>query len=501
MGYFPFYIDIENKLCIVVGGGKTALRKIKKLIPFNPEIRVISPEICKDILNIKNISIINRKFDDDDIENAFMVVSATDNRELNSHIFEICNKKNILVNTVDDIEKCGFIFPALVKKNDVTIGISTSGSSPIYAKFIKNIIEDELDEHYNAIFEVLKKYRKTVKDNFSTEEKRKEVLNAILDFCLIDEKIPDDEDINSMIERIKENMKSRDFKKIKKIRIGTRKSRLALVQTNMVVRELKRSYPDIETEIITVSTKGDRIIDRPLTEIGGKGIFISEIENMLLKNEIDIAVHSAKDLPLQLAENLIISGVLERGDYRDAVVVMKDHCFENKENIIIGTGSLRRRLNLKRHYNNISFKEIRGNVDTRLKKLENNEYDALILACAGLERLDFMKSEKYDICPFDYDEFLPSPCQGIIAVESRKNDDFSDLIKNISDKKSFIQFETERYILELLNADCTTSIGAYSELFEDKIKVVVSKDFKNIISGTANINDRFNLVKELINKL
>lgn len=285
-----------------------------------------------------------------------------------------------------------------------------------------------------------------------------------------------------------------------KIKIGTRKSRLAVAQTNMFIETLISSFPDAEPEIVYISTKGDKIIDKPLSQIGGKGIFVSEIESALQCGIIDIAVHSAKDLPAVLGENLEISGVLPRGNYQDAIVMKKSTQISNSQDFIIGTGSLRRRLNIRKLYNKVSFKDIRGNVDTRLLKLENGEYDAVILAAAGLERLG-IETEKYNIVSFDYKDFLPAPCQGIIALESRKNDFITPMIKKINDIETYICFETERCVIKTLNADCSMPVGAYSEICNGKITLTVSKDIDKILSGTNDIFRRFELAKELVLKL
>lgn len=200
MGYFPFYIDIENKNCVVVGGGIVALRKIEKLLPFNPVITVIAPEICDEIKKLTEIKIYRRNFIDDDIENAFMVISATDNKELNIHIFELCKAKNIFINTVDDKEKCGFLFPALVKKNNVTLGISTSGKSPLYARFLREMIEKSLDDNCDETIEILSKYRLLVKSNIKSEQSRKTAFERILKICLNDRKNVSEEQILRIIE-------------------------------------------------------------------------------------------------------------------------------------------------------------------------------------------------------------------------------------------------------------------------------------------------------------
>ena len=203
MGYFPFFMDISGKRCIIIGGGTVALRKIEKLLPFGPEITVIAPEIRSEISELSGVKTVRRCFEERDLEGVFMAVSASDSEELNARIFELCRAKNILVNTVDDRDKCGFIFPALVHKNDVTVGISTSGTSPLYARFLREQIESLLDEHYLSIGELLSRYRPIIRHDFETESARKKAAEALLEMCLIDGQIPSDAEINAMLEEMK----------------------------------------------------------------------------------------------------------------------------------------------------------------------------------------------------------------------------------------------------------------------------------------------------------
>ncbi|MGN0502119.1 MAG: hydroxymethylbilane synthase [Ruminococcus sp.] len=286
-----------------------------------------------------------------------------------------------------------------------------------------------------------------------------------------------------------------------KIKIGTRKSKLALAQTQMVADRISESFPETEIQIINISTTGDKILNKPLAAIGGKGVFVSEIENALINGDIDIAVHSAKDLPLCLANGLEISGVLKRGNYRDVLVTKSGVSLDNQSDFVVGTGSLRRRLNFKKLYPNATFKDIRGNVDTRLNKLENGEYDGIILAAAGLERLGFDSDKRFSLTYFDYKDFLPAPCQGIIAVESRKNDFVTPLIKDINDINTFYSFETERYILKLLNADCGMPLGVYSFVSGNEITISISDNEESSVVGADTIPNRFRLAKELVSKL
>lgn len=281
------------------------------------------------------------------------------------------------------------------------------------------------------------------------------------------------------------------------IKIGTRKSKLALAQTNMVVNEIKKYFPSINIEVVHFTTKGDKVLNKPLINIGGKGVFVTEIEDALLNKEIDLAVHSAKDLPLKLQDNLTISAVLKRGNCRDTLVTVKGNVIDFSREIIIGTGSNRRKLAFKNLYPNAAFKDIRGNVDTRLNKLYNGEYDGIILAMAGIERLDLLSDSRFTFTPFDYKEFVPAPCQGIIAIESRNND-LTEILSKINHKDTYYSFQTERHILNILNADCGMPLGAYSFVENNKINVVYTSDSKEIITKSDLIENRFNLAESVV---
>lgn len=184
MAYFPFFVDIKNKNCLVVGGGKVALRKIEKLVPFGPIIKVVSPEVCNEISNMKDLTIEFRKFNDGDIDGADFVISATDDKQLNCHIYDLCSKKSILVNTVDDKENCSFIFPALVNKDNITAAVSTGGKSPLTASYIRKRIESIIDSNLSETVEVLGAIRDDIKCEIKTEEQRKQFYQWVLDKSL-----------------------------------------------------------------------------------------------------------------------------------------------------------------------------------------------------------------------------------------------------------------------------------------------------------------------------
>lgn len=191
MGYFPFFVDVENQNCLVVGGGVVALRKIEKLLPFNPNITVVSPKVHKEILSIENINIIKRKFDFNDLKEKSFVITATDDKVLNKEIYNSCKENNIPVNTVDDKDNCSFIFPALARNNGVTVAISTSGKSPLYAKCLRKKIENLIQDS-ESIVDNLSKYRAKIKNEISLEENRKVAFEKLLEYSLSNESITDD---------------------------------------------------------------------------------------------------------------------------------------------------------------------------------------------------------------------------------------------------------------------------------------------------------------------
>lgn len=282
-----------------------------------------------------------------------------------------------------------------------------------------------------------------------------------------------------------------------KIKIGTRKSKLALAQTEMVISRLHSVFPEIETEIINITTRGDRITDRALTEIGGKGVFIAEIERALIDGEIDLAVHSAKDLPVQLAGGTGISAVLERGNPRDVLITRVEDEFDEDESFTVGTGSLRRRSALSQIYPNVKFADIRGNIDTRLRKLKSGEYDAIVLASAGIERLGLNSDPCLKFCEFTEYASVPAPCQGIIAVQSR-NGELLEILTKINHDSTYQCFETEREVIKLMNADCTVPVGAYSYIEGSEIRLTVAKGPIGNIIDAAPSPERFLLAERLV---
>ncbi len=256
----------------------------------------------------------------------------------------------------------------------------------------------------------------------------------------------------------------------RKMVIGTRGSMLARIQADTVKQELLSRIPDLSVEIRIYTTKGDRILDSPLSRIGDKGLFIRELEEALIAGDISIAVHSMKDLPTELPPGLHIGAVLKRGEVRDAFISRDGRRLNTfGESDTIATSSLRRKAQLLSRNQGVSVIDIRGNVDTRLTKLESGYCDAIILAGAGLVRCGF---EERITELLDPKVFIPAACQGIIGIESRRDDrDTSSVLRIINHEPTMLQAEAERRFLHVLEGGCQIPIGCRTVLEKEYFKI------------------------------
>ncbi|QKQ76885.1 hydroxymethylbilane synthase [Nostoc sp. TCL240-02] len=288
------------------------------------------------------------------------------------------------------------------------------------------------------------------------------------------------------------------------IRIGSRKSQLALVQTYWVQEQLQKSFPDITFEVHTMSTQGDKILDVALAKIGDKGLFTKELEVGMLNQEIDFAVHSLKDLPTNLPEGLTLAAITERENPADALVVHEKHKDKQidtlPEGAVIGTSSLRRLAQLRHHFPHFTFKDVRGNLITRLAKLDAGEYDALILAAAGLERLE-MSDRVHQIIPKEIS--LHAVGQGALGIECRADDsELLTLLKAIEHPATRDRCLAERSFLCSLEGGCQVPIGVNTEVSGENLTltgIVASVDGQKIVKDTVTgiANNAEALGKEL----
>ena len=254
------------------------------------------------------------------------------------------------------------------------------------------------------------------------------------------------------------------------LKIGTRQSLLALWQSNHIAACLRKQYPECEVVLKKIVTKGDRILDVPLAQIGGKGLFTKEIEEDLLSGEVDLAVHSLKDMPTVLPEGLCLTAITERANVGDAFVSNDYACFEELPlGAVVGTSSLRRKAQLLAARPDLTIRDLRGNVDTRLRKLDEGLYDAVILAAAGLERLGHGDRIKA-IIPSDV--CLPAVGQGALAIECRTDDaEVRQMLDFLNDQPTVYATAAERAFLGLLEGGCQVPIGVHADVDGEQIKI------------------------------
>ena len=291
----------------------------------------------------------------------------------------------------------------------------------------------------------------------------------------------------------------------KLVKIGTRASLLAMAQSNWVKESIEKQYSDVTVELVKIVTKGDKILDVPLAKVGGKGLFVKEIEEALLRKEVDIAVHSMKDVPSELPDELHLGIITKREDPRDAFVA--NHYLSVKDlhkGAKIGTSSLRRKSQLAALKHDFVIEDLRGNLDTRLRKLDEGMYDAIILAAAGLKRLGLSDRITSYFAP---NIMLPAVGQGAVGIELRRED--NELLKGLSfldDRDTSIAVTAERGFLKRLEGGCQVPIGAFAEIEKGRVtltglvaEVDGSKVIKESVSG--NMTDAESLGRNLAEEI
>lgn len=267
-----------------------------------------------------------------------------------------------------------------------------------------------------------------------------------------------------------------------KITVGSRESKLAVIQSNIVIDSLRQSHPEIDVELLTMKTTGDKILDKTLDKIGGKGLFVKELDKALVDGRADLTVHSLKDMPMQVSEELPLVAFSKREDPRDVLVlpIGKDKLDKSKP---IGSSSKRRQLHLKKLYPDMEVKPIRGNLQTRLKKLDEGEFSAIVLAYAGLKRLGLEDRVSRVFSP---SEMVPATCQGILAVQARKDFDES-LLRDFNDEETKTIAMAERSFVTKLDGGCSSPVAAFAEIQDENITLTgfYVDEFENQLTKTV----------------
>jgi len=292
-----------------------------------------------------------------------------------------------------------------------------------------------------------------------------------------------------------------------KLIIATRGSKLALWQSNFIKQRLEEEYPNLTVELKIFKTKGDKILDTPLALIGGKGLFTKELEDAMLRGEAHISVNSLKDMPFEIPEGLKLSVVTKREDVRDALLSEKYPDIQSlPQGAKIGTTSLRRSMQLLALRPDLEIAQLRGNVDSRIAKLKDGQFDAIILASAGINRLGLNDEVKY-IYNIQVSEMIPSMGQGALGIETTEDAEVIDLIQFLNDKTAFVETTIERDFVRNLNGSCTVPIGINSTLLDNNTiitkAIVGTPDGKKLLKEDfVSTKDKFQVIgSELAKKM
>lgn len=259
---------------------------------------------------------------------------------------------------------------------------------------------------------------------------------------------------------------------MEKLIIATRGSQLALWQSNHIKAVLEEQNPGLSVELNVIVTTGDKIIDRPLAAIGGKGLFLKELEEAMLRGEAHIAVHSLKDVPTVMPEGLLLAAITEREDVRDALLSQNYPDTDSlPKKAVVGTSSLRRRMQIERLRPDLIIKDLRGNVDTRIRKLKEGEFDAIILAAAGINRLGLLDEVEY-VYPISLLEMIPSMGQGALGIEAINDEEVLKIVAKLEDEYSRVETTIERDFVDTLEGGCHVPIGVNATVLENNDVIV-----------------------------
>ncbi|HVA38352.1 MAG TPA: hydroxymethylbilane synthase [Candidatus Dormibacteraeota bacterium] len=425
--YFPVALDLHGRLVVVVGGGHVAQRKVAHLLDAGALVRVIAPALAPQVAAWAAERLIEhqeRPFAAGDLAGAWLAFAATDDPSVNRAVAREAQERGIFANLASDPELGSFATSAVHRAGHLTIAVNTDGLAPAFAARVRDEIAERFGEDYAAALE------QSARERRSLLGKREGPLVA-----------------------------------------ATRGSALAMTQTRWVAQRL--ATRGTATGIEIVHTKGDRIQDRTLAAIGSDGLFVKELERALADRRADYAVHSAKDLPSRLGQGMAIAAFCEREDPRD--VLLSDRFAVEERGLAalphaarVGTSSLRRRAQLAALRPDLLFTDLRGNVDTRLRKLAQGEADAVVLASAGLRRLGAGARHAYH---FDPAEMTPAVAQGAIAVECRASDreTAATLREALNHEPTERSVLAERAVLRALEGGCQVPIGAHARLEGDRL--------------------------------
>lgn len=472
---YPISLNLSGRPCLVVGGGGVAERKAEGLRQAGALVTVVAPEAGPALRASADRGELVWRFDrfrPDHVDGCAVCIAATDDTELNQLVAAEARRRGVPVNVVDRPELCDFEVPAVVRRGRFQVAVSTGGASPLLAARVRRELEERYGPEFASVTAALGEVRRELKRAEPDSGRRREKLRAALGAALewaSDRAGPAAEldGTKAVPDALKTAVRRAAGLKGRVWRVGCRGSELSRRQTGMVIEDLRSvAEPGTGFEVVVVTTGGDLDASTPLANLGQVGVFTSELEQALRDGTIDLAVHSLKDMPTITPSDLTLAAVTRRADPRDALISRSGlRLAELPSGSVVGTSSPRRAAQVLRLRPDLVCRPLRGNVDTRLRRLEEGLYDAIILAAAGLERLGRLGRATELLDP---DTFIPAPAQGFLAVECRAADQPAlALAGALQDPEARLAAEAERAFLRRLGAGCHAPAGAYATVCGD----------------------------------
>lgn len=458
---YPIILRVRGRPALVVGGGPVAERKVCALLDAGAEITLVSPAATVGITRLAEAGRIRwtrRAFVPGDAEHAFVVIAATDDAKVNAEVATAARAAHALVNDAGDPGGGDFATPAVHRSGALTVSVDSAGLAPGFAKRIRDELAVVFDTRYARAAATLGRLRERVQAVVPLP-RRAAVMKHFSERDIDDLAGMPASEMEHEVERAADTVAQVIPADPHTLVCASRASALAMIQTRTMMAEL--AAVGIASTVLNITTRGDAVQDRALAAIGGDSLFVKELETALRDRRADYAVHSCKDLPSALPDDLTIAAITRREDPRDAF------CSENYPNFDalpcgarVGTSSPRRRAQLHALRPDLVYDDIRGNVDTRLRKLRDGDYAAIVLASAGMRRLGISATHTV---PFDPAQLTPAVGQGALAIETRSGDPSAERIATaLNDPRTNLCVRAERAYLRTLRGGCQAPVGAHA---------------------------------------
>lgn len=486
---FPISLTVAGRRVIVAGGGSIAERKVRALREAGASVTVISPTLSAELARLAEtgeIAWLERLFAFGDCAGALLAFAATDDAGVNAAVVVDARKYGVLVNDASDAPRGDFITPAVHRAGDLTVTVDSAGLSPSFTARIRDELAVQFDARYARAAATLGALRQRVLAVVPLE-RRPGVMRHFAERDIDDLAAMPAGAVEHEVERAVDTLGGVRPSDLATLVCASRASALAMWQTRSVMARLAGG--GIPSTVLNITTRGDTVQDRSIAAIGTDNVFVTELENALRDGRADYAVHSCKDLPSSMADDLTFAAISQREDPRDTFCSEHYATFDElPAGARVGTSSPRRRALLRALRPDLTYEDIRGNVDTRLRKLREGNYEAIVLAAAGLKRLGL--SAKHTV-PFALDALVPAVAQGALAIQMRANDPHLDRVHAmLNDPHTEYAVRAERAFLRTLRGGCQAPVGAHATYDGEFLlmhAVIAAVDGSTVVRGDRRL--------------